>query len=556
MVRSGQVDLLELEPLRAVDGHHPDRVAGALERPALGLVGALAHRGAKLREETVRRLVSREAFRELAEEAVEVRETVAPLEARRRDELGPDGGAQAVDPELGALAMKGSPALSEGSGGSREGGGPGGERGEVRVRIGRRRPGRALDGGFERRERPGVGAGETRELLRDSGCEERTQGGVGHAHPGRAKPADEGGKIGRIEKSPHERGGVDGLAAPEIAAVLLDREGDPALAQRLEVAVDRSRRAEEERGIPRLHEAGFDSALQVVGDRRGFAARALAGAQRLARRGVPGGPVFDLRRGSFPLAGGDEPRVRDGDLRGDAHDGRHGPLDLGEDPLVGAEVRDQRFRAFPLERAVDELEVGCEARAAPAVDRLLGVSDQEEAGALSRGTFESEPGDDLALQLIGVLELVDQELADAAPRVARHAVVREEIGGEPQQIREGGGPAGAHPPFDLGGERRENLARRVEALGVEPLEQGERGVEAARGAGDLCGSRAEVRLLGLVEAPFAPLPEPLAGPGWRELRERRGEGDEPGARGRRRRERAGERWKRPRGFDRVLRVGR
>ncbi len=226
---------------------------------------------------------------------------------------------------------------------------------------------------------------------------------------------------------------------------------------------------------------------------------ALAGGERLAALGVPGHPVLDLAGRADARAGGGERHEGRGDVAGGRHHRRHRAFDLGEQALGRAEVGDQRRRRVAGEGRVDEALVGREARSAPAVDRLLGVADQEETGAFVRRALEREARDQLALQVVGVLQLVDQELADAAPRVARDPRPGEQIDRQAEQVGVGRAAPRAHPPLDLGGERAEQLASGVEQLGVDPLEQPEGRTQAPGGGRHRRRRLAQVLALPLVE---------------------------------------------------------
>ena len=140
----------------------------------------------------------------------------------------------------------------------------------------------------------------------------------------------------------------------------------------------------------------------------------------------------------------------------------------GEDPgrravvlleLVGRDARE----------VVRELPDVLDARAAPAVDRLIVVSDHEELSAIPRE--ERDPG---VLQGVGVLELVDQQMPESL------LVLREDLRtlpqhlpGAKQQLREIGQPARLarrlvgsvhvrHPPFP-------EVAGLGEMAGADPL---------------------------------------------------------------------------------------
>ncbi len=101
--------------------------------------------------------------------------------------------------------------------------------------------------------------------------------------------------------------------------------------------------------------------------------------------------------------------------------GAIGAFDLREHRRHRAEV-DRQACALAAGRlhAGEEVLVGGEIGLAPGVDRLLGIADDEEPGARAFVVAESERGEQLALAAVGVLELVDEQLADLPPQPAAH----------------------------------------------------------------------------------------------------------------------------------------
>ena len=119
--------------------------------------------------------------------------------------------------------------------------------------------------------------------------------------------------------------------------------------------------------------------------------------------------------------------------------------------VAGAEVAGQVLQfagqRTPLDRVVDR-HVG----AAEAVDRLLGVADHEQAAGLGRERAPvapgarrgAQPGDELGLDGVGVLELVHQDPTGAAVKVVAHVVVVAQQVARPQeQVVEVGHAVGA-----------------------------------------------------------------------------------------------------------------
>ena len=107
LVELHQVDVPEVEPLGAVDRHHLDRVLRAVLRPPLlGLarLGDAPAQGAQDRREVAAAVLDR--GEELPEEAVEVGQAVRPEIAGRLQGFREEQPAQALDEEVGRLALE------------------------------------------------------------------------------------------------------------------------------------------------------------------------------------------------------------------------------------------------------------------------------------------------------------------------------------------------------------------------------------------------------------------------------------------------------------------
>ncbi|MBZ0103735.1 MAG: hypothetical protein K8I65_16370, partial [Thermoanaerobaculia bacterium] len=103
----------ELEPLGAVDRHHPHGVAVAGRRPRLLVRPLFRHRGVQLphhRAGVVAAGVERAG--ELAQVAGEVGDAEAAEKAPRGGRFGRQAGAQPFDPGIGRLAAEGAPQLA------------------------------------------------------------------------------------------------------------------------------------------------------------------------------------------------------------------------------------------------------------------------------------------------------------------------------------------------------------------------------------------------------------------------------------------------------------
>ncbi len=166
------------------------------------------------------------------------------------------------------------------------------------------------------------------------------------------------------------------------------------------------------------------------------------------------------------------------------HDPTDHPVDLFEHrrhrAVVHAKRPDLPLRFFePREQSF----VGGEIGVAPAVDRLLRIADDEEAGSLARRSFERECGNDPALARIGVLEFVDEQLVDVAAQSPRHVrVLAQERVGAGEQHLEGHRAAALHAALRVLAQRRDHARHGGELRDVELLEVcEERGQDAGGG---------------------------------------------------------------------------
>ena len=210
-----------------------------------------------------------------------------------------------------------------------------------------------------------------------------------------------------IEHAADERQRVDDLPALVEGGVALDHEGHVPLAERRQVDLEVAGRPEEQRDVV---ERDAVPVVQLAHVARHGARLELRGAARREARRAPGGRVEAPRD---PVLDGRVPRLREAagrrqllarEQRLEAglepgprlHDRRDRALDLREHRRDGAEVHGQALDA-PARgaHAGEERLVGREVRAPPAVDRLLGVADQEEAGTRGGGPREREGGQDL-----------------------------------------------------------------------------------------------------------------------------------------------------------------
>ena len=117
-----------------------------------------------------------------------------------------------------------------------------------------------------------------------------------------------------------------------------------------------------------------------------------------------------------------------------------------EDGLGRAEVLLEPLEAAGQRPALDRV-VGGDVGAAEAVDRLLRIADDEQAPGLRHelapvalgAGWRADPGDQLGLDRIGVLELVDQDVGGAPAEVLAHdRVVAHQVARADQQVVEVG----------------------------------------------------------------------------------------------------------------------
>ena len=122
-------------------------------------------------------------------------------------------------------------------------------------------------------------------------------------------------------------------------------------------------------------------------------------------------------------------------------------------------------------------DVGIHIGAAEAIDRLLGITDQEQCARTQgasrlihsgrRACFPAQEPDDLDLQWVSVLELIDQNMAEVLPkRLAYLFVPREQVARRVEQVVEIEERSEAfvnapvlHQLVHLGGDPRKQLGR-------------------------------------------------------------------------------------------------
>ena len=109
-------------------------------------------------------------------------------------------------------------------------------------------------------------------------------------------------------------------------------------------------------------------------------------------------------------------------------------VDEGEDRGAGAEIGGDRQEAVGIlgAKGVARLHVGADIGAAEAIDRLLGIADQEERArpdpepgpvVIAIDRLAAQPPEDFGLQRIGVLELIDEDMREALSQRAPDIVM-------------------------------------------------------------------------------------------------------------------------------------
>jgi hypothetical protein len=319
----------------------------------------------------------------------------------------------------------------------------------------------------------------------------------------------------------HQGGRLDDLAALVVAAVPLHGVGHVRLAKRGQVDVEVAPAAQEDAEVPPGHAALVVLTPEVARERArlelGCLERARAGndcARRVAR---PGDPVLDCR--VAPVRSG---RLENGAARDQRlerrlhaldrnHHGPHHTLDLCEDLGDGAEVHGEGVNdaVLCLELLAKRL-IRSQVRRAPAVDGLLRVPHDEETRALPGGALEGQDLDQPALHVVGVLELVHEELVDVAPHARRDVgFVLEQVPRIVQQVDERDDAARAQLPAHLFEQRPEDATREL----GEPRTQGAQALQSgqhpARSLRELRRAISQARLLAVVELRGCPLGQAL-----------------------------------------------
>jgi hypothetical protein len=157
--------------------------------------------------------------------------------------------------------------------------------------------------------------------------------------------------------------------------------------------------------------------------------------------------------------------------------------------------------AHAREHALVRFEIGV----APAVDRLLGIADQEQSRPIGLRAVERKCRHDRALARVGVLELVDEQLIDAPAQIGGHArMVGEQRRRAREQLLEAHAALAAQPVLRVGGERGERGGQQREQNGVELLQIREQRGETLRCGLDRGAALCERVGFGLGEFPLRP----------------------------------------------------
>jgi hypothetical protein len=147
---------------------------------------------------------------------------------------------------------------------------------------------------------------------------------------------------------------------------------------------------------------------------------------------------------------------------------------------------------------------------APAVDRLLRVTDHEQHRALGGGALERQLLEQGALERIGILELVHQQLVDT-PAHARGqgGVELDQAAGVAQEGRVGLDALRAQLGLHLGEEGAQHRAQLHQQLRLELQQRSDEGVSPRGGRRRVAPTRSELALLGGTEATAGPLLQAL-----------------------------------------------
>ena len=211
-IRGEQIDVLPVEPLRAVDAEHVHRLVRRRARTAFLVLARQRAGTAQERDHRGRRAGGLlERLHQIAEEAIEVRDAVAAEVAPGLAGLERHAFAQALDEALRRLALERNAQLverlEEGDGRLRP------ERDALDLRHVRRHRGCR---GAHRRARVfeplRVGAVDPARTLGQQRVPERKPGGVGHPRDRRAQRRHQREQIERVEHATHQRDGVLDLA--------------------------------------------------------------------------------------------------------------------------------------------------------------------------------------------------------------------------------------------------------------------------------------------------------------------------------------------------------
>ena len=281
-----------------------------------------------------------------------------------------------------------------------------------------------------------------------------------------------GGPVARVVHDAQAEERVVHLTPAEVGLATVDAVRDAGLTEGLLVGLEAGGRPEEQGDVAparRARRVGVGGALgagRAVLHAPAVLLLAVHGQQE-RRKGLSLGPPRGVcrprsRAEVVAQQHGDARAVRVGAERFDPLVPRLATLlavlveDVGEDvvdPLHdrrrGAEVlADDLEGAGPAGLAGDlalDLVVHADVRAAEAVDGLFGVADDEELAGLEdrrapvggRGFPFAEEEDDLGLQGVGVLELVDEQVAEARlQRRPRVEVAHQQVAQAPQQVGE------------------------------------------------------------------------------------------------------------------------
>ena len=275
------VDVVEVEPLRLVDRHHLDRVLDRLARAAFFRLTTLRHVFAQIAQHRLGvPLAVAQRPREIAKEAVEVRQAIRPRVAGGFGHFEEEEAAQLLDEDIRRIGLESGPQRPERASCVEQVVRPARDPCDPRNVAGNLRLCLCHEHG-EGGEAFGIVPVQFRHAPGQLARPERHERRVRHPHHRRPKQRQQRQLVVRIEYAANQRTRLDNLAAREVASIPLHGERHFCPAQRRETGLDGSPRAEEQANSAPGRAGGVECG-HVGGERGGFQ-RVSLGNTRLAR---------------------------------------------------------------------------------------------------------------------------------------------------------------------------------------------------------------------------------------------------------------------------------